>query len=279
MNIGFTITQKERLVELGANELLDLTFADKGECNRKFIELEKALCKESRKKVEHLLAEKRASDAWDIQCKLEKWLMEEMGFTKVSTPTIISGDMLDKMSITDENPLREQVFWIEDNKCLRPMLAPNLYVVMRELHRITNKPVRIFEAGSCFRKESQGAQHLNEFTMLNFVEFATDTAGRQMERLEFLAKGAMAAVGIDEYELVKEGSVVYEETLDIMVSDVELASGSYGPHKLDSAWGVFEPWVGLGFGIERLAFVKGNHKTIKRVGKSIMFIDGVPLSI
>jgi len=279
MNIEFTRTQKERLIELGANEFIDLTFADKGECNRKFMELEKALCKESRKKIGHLLSEKRATEVFDIQCRLEKWLMEEMGFTKVSTPTIISGDMLDKMSITDENPLREQVFWIDDNKCLRPMLAPNLYVVMRELHRITNKPVRIFEAGSCFRKESQGAQHLNEFTMLNFVEFATDNDGKQMERLEFLAKGAMAAVGIEEYELVKEGSVVYDETLDIMVGDVELASGSYGPHKLDAAWGVFEPWVGLGFGIERLAFAKGSHKTIKRVGKSIMFIDGVSLSV
>jgi len=279
MNIEFTITQKERLVELGANEFIDLTFADKNESNKKFLELEKALCKESRKKIEHLLSEKRATDVWDIQCRLEKWLMEEMGFTKVSTPTIISGDMLDKMSITDENPLREQVFWIDDNKCLRPMLAPNLYVVMRELHRITNKPVRIFEIGSCFRKESQGAQHLNEFTMLNFVEFAENYDGKQMERLEFFAKGAMAAAGIDDYELVKEGSVVYDETLDIMASDVEIASGSYGPHKLDSAWGVFEPWVGLGFGIERLAFVKGNHKTIKRVGKSIMFIDGVPLSV
>jgi phenylalanyl-tRNA synthetase alpha chain len=159
------------------------------------------------------------------------------------------------------------------------MLAPNLYVVMRELHRITNGPVRIFEAGSCFRKESQGAQHLNEFTMLNFVEFAACNPGEQMERLEFLSKSAMAAIGIEEYELVRETSEVYGETLDIVASGVELASGSYGPHKLDPAWGVFEPWVGLGFGIERLALVKGGHKTIKRVGKSITFIDGVPLSI
>jgi len=100
-----------------------------------------------------------------------------------------------------------------------------------------------------------------------------------MERLEFLSKSVMNVLGIEEYEIVKESSAVYGETLDIIVSGVELASGSYGPHKLDPAWGVFEPWVGIGLGIERLALVKGNHKTIKRVGKSIMFIDGVPLSV
>ena len=279
MEIGFTTTQKERLVELGASEHAALTFADHDGRNRKFAELEKRLCHESRTKIKHLLSEKHVSDSAGIKNKLEKWLMNEMGFTKVETPVIISGEMLDKMSVTSENHLREQVFWLEGGKCLRPMLAPNLYVVMRELHRITNEPVRIFEAGSCFRKESQGAQHLNEFTMLNFVEFAAQSPGGQMERLEFLSKAAMTALEIEDYEIVKESSVVYGETLDIVVSGVELASGSYGPHKLDAAWGVFEPWVGIGFGIERIALVKGNHKTIKRVGKSITFIDGVSLSV
>jgi len=279
MDIGFTVTQKERLIELGASESAALMFTAKEDRNQKFIELEKKLCNENRKKIKHLLSEKHVSDSCGIKNILEKWLTKEMGFTKVETPTIISGEMLDKMSITGENHLRGQVFWLDENKCLRPMLAPNLYVVMRELRRITNEPVRIFEAGPCFRKESQGAQHLNEFTMLNFVELAACNHGEQMERLEFLSKSVMNVLGIEEYEIVKESSAVYGETLDIIVSGVELASGSYGPHKLDPAWGVFEPWVGIGLGIERLALVKGNHKTIKRVGKSIMFIDGVPLSV
>ena len=279
MDIEFTVTQKERLVELGSAEAADTLFEDKDARNRKFAELEKTLCKENRGRIGRLLSEKHIPDALSIQGRLEKWLTEEMGFTKVSTPSIISAEMLDNMSITEDKPLRAQVFWLDRNKCLRPMLAPNLYVVMRELHRITNGPVRIFEAGSCFRKESQGAQHLNEFTMLNFVEFAADGAGEQMERLEFLSKSAMSALGIDDYELVKESSTVYGETLDITVAGVELASGSYGPHKLDHGWGVFEPWVGLGFGIERLALVKGNHKNIKHVGRSINFIDGASLSV
>jgi phenylalanyl-tRNA synthetase alpha chain len=205
--------------------------------------------------------------------------MTEQGFTKVSTPTIISGEMLDKMTISEDNPLRGQVFWVDKNKCLRPMLAPNLYVAMRELHRIANEPVRIYEAGSCFRKESQGALHLNEFTMLNLVEYAGVNEGGQMDRLEFLAKSAMSVLGIDDYDLVKESSSVYGETLDIIVSGMEIASGSFGPHSLDHAWGVSEPWVGIGLGIERIALVMGGYKTIKRVGRSIMFIDGNPLSV
>ena len=279
MEAGFTTTQKQRLVELGADQYAGLTFADSGARDAKYAELEKSFCRENRNKIKNIVNEKHVSDAWDIQSRLVKWLTEDMGFTKVETPTIISGDMLDKMTIDEQSHLREQVFWIGRNKCLRPMLAPNLYVVMRELHRITGGPIRIFEAGPCFRKETQGAQHLNEFTMLNLVEFASCNQGEQMERLEYLSKAAMNAVGIEQFAFEKEASVVYGETLDITAAGIELASGSYGPHKLDPAWDVFEPWVGIGFGIERIALVKGNHKTIKRVGKSITFIDGAPLSI
>ena len=279
MGVGFTVTQRERFAELGADELAGLEFSDNSERNREFIKLEKELREKNRDRIKRLLSEKHIPDALYIQSGLERWLVEDMGFTKVSSPTIISGEMLDKMSIDEKSHLREQVFWVDKNKCLRPMLAPNLYVVMRELHRITNGPVRIFEAGSCFRRESQGAQHLNEFTMLNFVEYAACEPGEQIGRLESLARSAMNALGIEEFELKHEKSVVYGETLDVEACGVELASGSFGPHKLDSAWGVFEPWVGLGFGIERVALVKGGHKTIKRVGKSITFIDGATLSV
>jgi len=279
MDIGFTVTQKERLTELSAEEFAELSFADKAARDAKFAELNKELSARQRDKIKELLSEKHAPEAWAIERDIEGWLMGDLGFTRVGTPLIISGDMLDKMSITEESHLREQVFWVDRNKCLRPMLAPNLYVVMRELHRITGGSVRIFEAGPCFRKESQGAQHLNEFTMLNFVEYAACEPGEQMERLEYLARSAMKAIGMNDYELVRQGSAVYGETLDIEVSGVELASGSFGPHRLDPGWGVFEPWVGIGFGIERIALVKGGYKTIKRVGKSITFIDGAPLSV
>ena len=89
----------------------------------------------------------------------------------------------------------------------------------------------------------------------------------------------MEAVGLDHYELVRESSGVYFETLDIVADGVELASGSYGPHPLDANWGIFEPWVGIGLGLERVAMVKGEYQTIKRAGKSIAYVDGIPLKL
>ena len=186
-------------------------------------------------------------------CETEKlfteWLTEKEGFTQVVTPIIISEAMLTKMTITEDHPLRNQIFRVDSKKYLRPMLAPNLYEVMRDLHKTTKEPVRIFEVGPCFRKESQGADHLNEFTMLNLVTFAETPDGEQMDRLKQLANDAMKMLGISDYRLEISESEVYGETLDIICGDLEVASGAYGPHPLDSRWGIFDTtWVGIGFG-------------------------------
>ena len=278
--VGFTITQTERLTELeAAEEILTAVFVDEKNRNEAFKVAERECLIVNKTQLNKLLNETHRPETLLIQGALESWLREEEGFTQVITPTIISREALHKMTIDDEHHLNEQVFWLDNKKCLRPMLAPNLYIMMRELRRITKDPIRIFEIGSCFRKESQGAQHMNEFTMLNFVELATVEPGEQMARLEYMAAAAMKAAGIDNYTIEKESSTVYGETLDVVVDGIEVASGSYGPHFLDANWGVFDTWVGLGFGIERLALVKRESKTIKRFGRSLGFIDGVPLNI
>ncbi|MEG0923724.1 MAG: pyrrolysine--tRNA(Pyl) ligase large subunit [Anaerovoracaceae bacterium] len=279
MSEKFTVTQQERIATLnGAEELLEMEFESAVDRDNYFRQLEKEMVKKSKENISNLLNEKHMTQSVEVGRMLERWLMSD-GFTKVETPTIITKQMLAKMTIDDEHHLTEQVFWLDAKKCLRPMLAPNLYVVMRELKRITNKPVKIFEIGSCFRKESQGAQHMNEFTMLNCVELASVKDGDQLERLKEMAHNAMATLGIPEsqYELVVEDSTVYGSTVDIEVNGMEVASGSYGPHFLDAAWGVFDTWVGIGFGIERLTMAMTKSKTIKRFGKSITFIDGEPL--
>ncbi|MEG0662243.1 MAG: pyrrolysine--tRNA(Pyl) ligase large subunit, partial [Anaerovoracaceae bacterium] len=230
-------------------------------------------------KLEALMQVEHVPLSLRVEQDLSDWLTGDAGFTRVATPTIITSEQLDKMSITSGNALREQVFWVGGKKCLRPMLAPNLYGLMRDIHKITNEPVRIFEAGSCFRKESQGAQHMNEFTMLNMVELAGVAEGEQLERLHDFAKEAMAAVGINDYKLVVEKSAVYGETMDIEVDGIEIASGAYGPHSLDAQWGIFDTWVGIGFGIERIAMIKGEYRTIKRAGKSTGYLDGIPLKL
>lgn len=280
MTDQFTTTQIQRLVELNAEEAITgQAFENAEERNRSFRIIEAGLVKAHKEKINQLLQSEHKPLAVRIEEGLKNWLTGEEGFTQVATPTIISAAALDKMTITKEHPLTNQVFWLDSKRCLRPMLAPNLYEVMRDLYKVTKAPVRIFEAGSCFRKESQGAQHMNEFTMLNLVEMAGVEDGQQIERLKHLANKAMEAIGIKEYDLDIEKSEVYGETLDIVVDGVEVASGAYGPHFLDSKWGVFETWVGIGFGIERIAMKMGNYQTIKRVGKTISYIDGSPLNL
>ena len=279
MEEKFTVAQSQRLTELNGNpKETSRTFDTAEERNQAFKKLELALVKENKTKLSKLLHETHKPLTIQIEEAMTAWLTG-IDFTRVSTPVLITADMLAKMTITSDHPLTDQVFWVDSKHCMRPMLAPNLYEVMRNLYAITNQPVRIFEIGSCFRKESQGAKHMNEFTMLNLVELAGVKEGEQMARLEALAHGAMEAVGINHYEIEVEKSEVYGETLDIVVDGMELASGAYGPHPLDPAWGIFDPWVGIGLGLERIAMLKGEYQTIKRAGKSIAYLDGVPLKL
>lgn len=278
--LAFTQTQAQRLVELGAPEdALSCSFTSAAERDEAFRALERDLTAACRGRLLRLVDETHAPALLAVQEILSDWLRKKEGFTQVATPIIITSDMLDKMTITEGHPLREQIYWLDSKRCLRPMLAPNLYVVMRDLSRAVKKPVRIFEAGSCFRKETKGAQHLSEFTMLNLVEYAIVEEGAQMARLTELAKGAMEALGIEGYELKKEASDVYGETLDVELHGVELASGSFGPHPLDPHWGVFTTWVGLGLGLERVAMAREGFHNVRRVSRSVGFLDGAPLRL
>lgn len=278
MNVTWSKIQKQRLVELNANEvILEYTFQDAKERDKSFQNLDKELVLANKK---HLL-ELKNKELRPLLCQLESQLVQRLtqeGFVQVVTPHILPKDMLEKMTITNEHPLSNQVFWVDKNKCLRPMLAPNLYSLLRDLERIWEKPIKIFEIGTCFRKESQGANHLNEFTMLNLVELG-DLEGKQKQRLKELADMVMDAAGVADYILEGCESEVYNETIDIVLNDLEIGSGAYGPHKLDNNWGIFDPWVGIGFGLERLVTVKRDYKNIRRTGRSISYLDGSRLNI
>jgi phenylalanyl-tRNA synthetase alpha chain len=178
------------------------------------------------------------------------------------------------MTITEDHPLYKQVFWIDDKRALRPMHAMNLYKVMRELRDHTKGPVKIFEIGSCFRKESKSSTHLEEFTMLNLVEMGPD--GDAMEHLKMYIGDIMDAVGL-EYTTSREESDVYVETLDVEINGTEVASGAIGPHKLDPAHDVHEPWAGIGFGLERLLMMKTGRSNARKTGKSITYLNGYKL--
>lgn len=276
----YTDTQKQRLIELNADPTIrEAEFDMPEERNKCFKETENRLMKENRCKLAEFVEREHIPLPLDLEDRLEQWLTKEEGYSRVSTPILLSADKIKRMNIEDDDHLQKQIFWLPDGKCLRPMLAPNLYEVMRDMRKATAQPVRIFESGPCFRRESQGAQHLNEFTMLNLVELGSIEDGRQMERLEKLANSAMRVLGIERYQLVKQESGVYIETLDIEVDGVEVASGSFGPHPLDGNWGVFDPWVGIGFGIERLAMLVGKAQTIKHYGRSTAYVNGISLKL
>ena len=83
----------------------------------------------------------------------------------------------------------------------------------------------------------------------------------------------MTSAGL-EYELVREESDVYKETLDVEVDGMEVASGAVGPHVLDAAHDIHEPWSGVGFGLERLLMLANKKSSVRKTGKSITYLDG-----
>lgn len=276
----WTPVQKKRLKELNASEEQQNSyFASSVERTQAFQKLEQLLVRKGKQR----LAELRNVTRRPALCRLESRLIEALtqsGFVQVVTPIILSKGLLTKMSITEEHPLSSQVFWLGENKCLRPMLAPNLYFLLKDLIRLWEKPVRIFEVGSCFRKESQGAIHLNEFTMLNLVEMALSEEDRR-QHLEQFAAIVMEAARIQEYQLSSTQSEVYGAMVDIEAGAdrIEVGSAAMGPHPLDRAWGIVSPWVGIGFGLECLLMVIENTNNLKSVGKSLTYLDGVRLNI
>ncbi len=278
--IIWTITQKQRLKELGIS-LQDIpgSFSSTSERNKLFQQLEKKQVKHRREQLTAFLKSGGRVSLESLTEKLTRTLCDG-GFAKVVTPTIISRSSLAKMTIDDDHPLIRQVYWINENQCLRPMLAPNLYSLMADFGRLRHRPIRFFEIGSCFRKESDGAKHNSEFTMLNLVEMGTPENER-LDRLKELASLVASTAGLTDYRFESEESQVYGTTIDVVTGpeDIEVASGAVGPHSLDAAWGVTDSWVGLGFGLERLLMTSADENSIGRWGKNLAYINGISLSL
>jgi len=276
--IEWTAAQRQRLLELGATaKELGMTFTRTQERNSVFQQLEYKLG--NRRK--ELLLHYRNNVKRPLLSRLESLLVDALtqaGFSQVVTPILLSKGLLAKMTITGDHPLYKQVFWVDSRKCLRPMLAPNLYFVLKDLLRLWPHPVSIFEIGPCFRKDTQGGNHMQEFTMLNLVEMGLPES-ECSERLKELAGLVMSAVGIDNYSLQTESSEVYGDTVDIVVGDLELGSGAMGPHVLDQQWDINVPWVGIGFGLERLAMAREDHRNVQRVGRSLTYLNGIRLNV
>lgn len=276
---SWTEIQTERLRALdGSQDQLSRRFREPEERDRAFQDLEGSLVRERKRELEEM----RRRRGRPGLCRLEGTLanaLVEVGFVQVTTPTILSRGLLERMGVTEAHDLFDQVFWLDERRCLRPMLAPHLYYVVKDLLRLWDKPVGIFEIGSCFRRESGGGHHSPEFTMLNLCEFGLpieDRPGRIRELAELVTKAA----GVREYRLEEAESSVYGRTLDVVRSDgLELGSGAMGPHPLDHAWKITEPWVGIGFGLERLLMAAKGSDSIGRMGRSLSSLDGITLKL
>jgi len=280
LKIIWTETQVRRLKELDASESdLNARFESASVREQAYQELEKKLTAGCRRR----LKEFREIYLRPGLCRLESKLTDIMvkhAFVQVATPIIMSKGMLSKMSIDSNHPLNSQIYWLGNNKCLRPMLAPHLYFIMKDLLRLWDKPIRFFEIGPCFRKESQGSQHANEFTMLNLVEIGLPVQSRH-DRITELATMVVAAAGISDYTFETVKSEIYGDTIDIVAGKkrIEVASGAMGPHPLDRAWKINTTWVGIGFGLERLLMVSENSPNLKKMGRSLAYLDGIRLNI
>ncbi len=283
--MNWTEEQDKRLRDLGAEpQILASEFASPGERNQAFQKIEKELARQTAESIRRHLTETRRPPIAILRENLAAALVAE-GFTEVETPLTVSRAHLKRMGIDDEHPLNKQIFWLDKNRAMRPMLAPNLYYILVDLLRLAPHPVSIFEIGPCMRKESQGAQHMAEFTMLNLVVMGLPLESRR-QRIEELAKLVLAAaqLPVERCRLVTEESGVYGETLDVESPDgLELASTAMGPHPLDAAWGVDVPWVGLGFGLERLVMaseaLRGRELNPLRAGRSLSYLAGFRLNV
>ena len=277
MNIDFSKVQKQRLRELDAPlNLQEKSFSSIQERDKAFRDIEQLLIRQGKQHLLEIRNIRHRPALCELETKLTDVLIKN-GFIQVVTPIILAKGLLAKMSIAPEQPLFKQVFWVSDDKCLRPMLAPNLYYLLGEFVRLYEKPIRVFEVGPCFRKDSKGGHHLNEFTMLNLVELGSPEEGGE-QKLEELTAMIMDAAEIKNYQLIPARSEVYGETIDV-VAGLEVGSGVIGPNALDAQWGWVDPWVGIGFGLERLIMVSKGYQNIQRVGRALVYFDGVRLNI
>jgi len=276
MKVTFSSTQKQRLLELDAEpEAQALSFASESERNAYFNNLARELSERNMDVLTRFRTSLRRPAPIRIAAQVAEALVQA-GFVEVTTPAFLARGLLKKMNIAEDDLLWKQIFWIDKNRCLRPMLAPNLYFLLGHLQRLWSRPICLFEIGSCWRKESKGSHHMEEFTMLNLVELGCQC--EPQERLVEIAELVMGTFGLS-YDLVKESSQVYGSTMDVVCNGMEVASGATGPHPLDGNWNISESWAGLGVGLERVAMLVTGNGNIHRVGRSLIYLDGARLNI
>ena len=262
----FSPSQKKRLEALMVADEIDLNDSNLSD----YATLEADLTAQRKAELRDIYANSREHMLAKLERDISAFLISK-GFIEIKSSILIPEEYIVRMGIDKDLELSKQVFRTDDGQCLRPMLAPVLYNYLRRFDKILPDPIKIFEIGPCYRKESDGSSHLEEFTMVNFCQMGD---GSTRETLVQLIDEFLTTLEIS-YEIEGDECMVYGATVDVMHGDLELSSAVVGPVPMDIDWGVNKPWIGAGFGLERLLKAKYNFKNIKRGSRSEYYYNGI----
>ncbi|MCS3924182.1 pyrrolysine--tRNA(Pyl) ligase [Methanosalsum natronophilum] len=242
--------------------------------NKKFQDIELELMEKRKNELIETYENDREHQLGKLERDITNFFVER-GFLEIKSPIMIPLEYVHRMGITEEKELHRQVFKINNSMCLRPMLAPGLYNHLRKFDGILPDPIRLFEIGPCYRKESDGSEHLEEFTMLNFCQMGSMCTKNTLinlidELLEYLNI---------EYTVISDCCDVYGNTIDITSKDMEIASAVVGPIPKDIDWGINKPWIGAGFGLERLLKILNGYQNIRRGSRSESYYNGISTNL
>jgi len=262
----FSPSQKKRLEALMVADEIDLNDSNLSD----YATLEADLTAQRKAELRDIYANSREHMLAKLERDISAFLISK-GFIEIKSSILIPEEYIVRMGIDKDLELSKQVFRTDDGQCLRPMLAPVLYNYLRRFDKILPDPIKIFEIGPCYRKESDGSSHLEEFTMVNFCQMGE---GSTRENLVQLLDEFLTYLGI-EYKIEGDECMVYGATVDVMHGDMELSSAVVGPVPMDIDWGINKPWIGAGFGLERLLKAKYKFKNIKRGSRSEYYYNGI----
>ncbi|MCP4454057.1 MAG: pyrrolysine--tRNA(Pyl) ligase large subunit, partial [Planctomycetes bacterium] len=116
--LTWTDIQSKRLKELNVGaDAMASAFESHDARNHAYQTTEKQLLKREKARLNEFLTHQLQPELCKLECHLTR-VLNQQGFSRVTTPTLISKTQLGKMSIDEQHPLFDQVFWINDKQCL-----------------------------------------------------------------------------------------------------------------------------------------------------------------
>ncbi|MDQ1275480.1 MAG: pyrrolysyl-tRNA synthetase, partial [Euryarchaeota archaeon] len=107
-----------------------------------FRELESRLLSRRKKDLQQIYAEERENYLGKLERDITKFFVDR-GFLEIKSPILIPLEYIERMGIDNDTELSKQIFRVDKNFCLRPMLAPNLYNYLRKFDRVLPDPIKI----------------------------------------------------------------------------------------------------------------------------------------